>query len=186
MWIFVSLGQLFVASSLCLCLWMQEHLKMMSSVKSVRLERFQTTLMLSPANHTHSKMWMERKTYYLQIPHKCIQLICLFFFSLPVRCEGGSVLRQGSSTADTLCDVTPPPLTKTTEVSLQISPKHPHPRLTKPSSFWSQTVQPMNATTTPSLLPSSSMTAIKTTNSSDTDTPTLMYCTGKYGHFIKI
>ncbi|XP_067243858.1 tumor necrosis factor receptor superfamily member 1B isoform X2 [Chanodichthys erythropterus] len=85
------------------------------------------------------------------------------------QCEGGSVLRQGSSTADTLCDVTPPPLTKTTE--------HPHPHLTKPSSFWGQTVQPMNATTTPSLLPSSSMTAIKTTNSSDTDTPTVMYFT---------
>ncbi|XP_048028009.1 tumor necrosis factor receptor superfamily member 1B isoform X2 [Megalobrama amblycephala] len=93
------------------------------------------------------------------------------------QCEGGSVLRQGSSTADTLCDVTPPPLTNTTEVSLQSSPKHPHPRLTKPSSFRSLTAQPMNATTTPSLLPSSSMTAIKTTNSSDTDTPTLIYCT---------
>ncbi|XP_051768083.1 tumor necrosis factor receptor superfamily member 1B isoform X2 [Ctenopharyngodon idella] len=94
------------------------------------------------------------------------------------QCEGGSVLRQGNSTADTLCDVTPPPST-TTEVSLQTSSKHPHSRLRGPSSVWSQTeeAQPTNTTTTPSLLPSSSTTASKTTTSSDIDTPTIIYCT---------
>uniref|UniRef100_A0A672P523 Tumor necrosis factor receptor superfamily member 1B-like n=1 Tax=Sinocyclocheilus grahami TaxID=75366 RepID=A0A672P523_SINGR len=63
------------------------------------------------------------------------------------QCEGRSVLRLGSSTTDTLCEITPPP-----------SPKHPQPK--QQSKLWSQTeeTQRMNTTTTTSLPPSSSTT----------------------------
>ncbi len=93
-----------------LCLWMQDHLHLMSSVPRVCLERFQTTVMLSSVNHTHSKMQMERKTHYLQIHAHAYGLFV--FFS--VRCEGRSVLRLGDSITDTLCEMTSPPSTTTT------------------------------------------------------------------------
>lgn len=106
--------------------------------------------------------------------HQCIRLICLFF---SVRC--GSVLTPGSSIADTQCDVTQPASTTTTEVSRQISSMHPHPR-----GNFSPSRQGMNTTTTPSLLPSSSMTPStpenQTTIGPKPDTSIIIYCTGKY------
>lgn len=115
---------------------MQDHLKLMSSVNGVRLERFQTAVMLSTANHTHSKIWTERKNHYLQIYTNAYGLF-VFFFSL--RCYGGSVLKPGTSTADTQCDITPPPST-TTEVSLQISSKDPLPRSINSPKVASQSI----------------------------------------------
>lgn len=92
------------------------------------------------------------------------------------QCYGGSVLKPGTSTADTQCDITPPPST-TTEVSLQISSKDPLPRSINSPKV---KVESMSTTVTPSLLPSSSMTPSTpenhTTIGPNPDTPILMYC----------
>lgn len=105
-----------------------------------------------------------------------------FFFS--VRCYGGSVLSSGSSNADTQCDMTQPVSTTTTEVSLQISSMHPHPRGINFSKNSNEKLPQMNTTTTPSLLPSSSMTPSTPENQTTTgpkpDTSIMIYCTGKY------
>ncbi|XP_016429336.1 tumor necrosis factor receptor superfamily member 1B-like isoform X2 [Sinocyclocheilus rhinocerous] len=76
------------------------------------------------------------------------------------QCEGRSVLRLGSSTTDTLCEMTPPP-----------SPKHPQPK--QPSKLWSQTeeTQRMNTTTTTSLPPLSSATPSTSTTLSKSRSP---------------
>ncbi len=153
-----------------LCLWMQDHLHLMSSVHRVCLERFQTTVMLSSVNHTHSKMQMERKTHYLQIHAHAYGLFV--FFS--VRCEGRSVLRLGNSITDTLCEMTSPPSTTTTTTTttlLQISSKHPQ---AKQLTHMEET-QHMNTTSTTSLPPPSS-TAHSFSDSKDT----IYYYIGKY------
>lgn len=104
-----------------------------------------------------------------------------FFFS--VRCHGGSVLSPGSSNADTKCDMTQP-VSTTTEVSLQISSVHPHPRGINFSPSLNENFPQINTTTTPSLLPSSSMTPStpenQTTIGPKPDTSIMIYCTGKY------
>ncbi len=148
-----------------LCLWMQDHLHLMSSVHRVCLERFQTTVMLSSVNHTHSKMQMERKTHYLQIHAHAYGLFV--FFS--VRCEGRSVLRLGDSITDTLCEMTSPPSTTTTP--LQISSKHPQ---AKQLTHMEETPH-MNTTSTTSLPPPSS-----TAHSSSDSKDTIYYYIGKY------
>ncbi|XP_056111272.1 tumor necrosis factor receptor superfamily member 1B [Rhinichthys klamathensis goyatoka] len=97
------------------------------------------------------------------------------------QCHGGSVLRPGNSKTDTQCEMTPPPLTTTTtttEVSLQISSKHPQLReINSPK----EEVQHMSTTTSPSLLPSSSMTPStpenQTTIGLNSDTSILIYST---------
>ncbi len=157
---------------------MQDHLHLMSSVHRVRLERFQTTVMLSGVNHTHSKMQMERNAHYLQIHTHAYGLFV--FFS--VRCEGRSVLRLGNSTTDTLCEMMmPPPSTTTTKTTapLQSSPKHSQPK----QLIQKEETQRMNTTTTTSLPPSSSATPSTSTTSNkngSSDSAYMIYCIGKY------
>ncbi len=129
-----------------LCLWMQDHLHLMSSVHRVCLERFQTTVMLSSVNHTHSKMQMERKTHYLQYTH--MHMAYLSFSLLDVK--AGRFWGLGDSITDTLCEMTSPPSTTTTP--LQISSKHPQ---AKQLTHMEET-QHMNTTSTTSLPPPSS------------------------------
>lgn len=151
---------------------MQDQLHLMSGVGRVRLERFQTAVILSSVNHTHSKMQMERKTHCLQIHTHAYGL--LVFFS--VRCEGRSVLRLGDSTVDTLCEMKPPSTaqTTTTKAPLQSSPKPTHPIEPRNLRGEIQEMQPMN-TTTLSLAPSSRVTS-STAGSQDV----MIYCIGKY------
>ncbi|XP_067287290.1 tumor necrosis factor receptor superfamily member 1B [Pseudorasbora parva] len=87
----------------------------------------------------------------------------------------GSVLRLGNSTADTQCDRTALP-SITTEVSLQVSSRHPQP--SNINSLQRQTEE-VNVATTTSLLPSSSVStaASRATTSSNPDTLTLISCT---------
>ncbi|XDV51241.1 hypothetical protein PO909_020160 [Leuciscus waleckii] len=96
------------------------------------------------------------------------------------QCYSGSVLRPGDSKADTHCDMTPPAST-TTEVSHQISSIHPHPREINSSPSLEEKLPGMNTTTTPSLLPSSSMTPStpenQTTIGPKPDTSSLIYYT---------
>ncbi|KAG1950244.1 tumor necrosis factor receptor superfamily member 1B [Pimephales promelas] len=90
------------------------------------------------------------------------------------RCYGGSVLSPGTSKTDAQCGKTPlTSTTTTTQVSVQTSSKH------APLNFPRENVGRVNTTTTPSLLPSSSVTPTtpenRTTIGPNSDTSILIY-----------